>query len=314
MRLSRTLLASIATATLVAASVATAPGSASAAPKAKNRTAAAVAWAPAESAAIHPGTMMYTDGAQCTANFVYTDGSGAVYVGYAAHCAGTGEATDTNGCDAGSLPLGTKVDFVEGGSLASDGTRVGGGTLVYSSWLAMQRNNESNENACAYNDLGIVKVDAADVSKVNPTIPFWGGPTGIDTDGTVEGDTVYSYGNSSLRGGAEPLSPKQGTSVGDEGDGWSHNVYTATPGIPGDSGSAFIDDQGRALGTLSTVQIAPLAGSNGVGDIAKELAYAQAQRHGGPHPGQRHGAFRTDVLISWPSFGQRDISAPPPER
>jgi hypothetical protein len=277
MRLSRTLLASLATATLVAASVATAPGSANAAPKAKQRTAAAaVAWAPAESAAIHPGTMMYTDGAQCTANFVYTDGTGAVYVGYAAHCAGTGEATDTNGCEAGSLPLGTKVDFVEGGSLASDGTRVGGGTLVYSSWLAMQRNNESDENACAYNDLGIVKVDAADVGKVNPSIPFWGGPTGIDTDGTVAGDTVYSYGNSSLRGGAEPLSPKQGNSVGDEGDGWSHNVYTATPGIPGDSGSAFIDDQGRALGTLSTVQIAPLAGSNGVSDLAKELAYAQA--------------------------------------
>lgn len=275
MRLSRTLLATIATATLVAASVAAAPGSASAA-KARHRTAAAVAWAPADTAAIHPGTMMYTDGAQCTANFVYTDGTGAVYVGYAAHCAGTGAATETDGCDSGSLPLGTKVDFVEGGNLASDGTRVGGGTLVYSSWLAMQRSGESNADTCAYNDLGIVKVDAADVSKVNPSIPFWGGPTGIDTDGTTEGDTVYSYGNSSLRGGAEPLSPKQGTSIGDEGNGWSHNVYTATPGIPGDSGSAFIDDQGRALGVLSTVQLAPLAGSNGVGGIAKELAYAQS--------------------------------------
>jgi hypothetical protein len=219
--------------------------------------------------------MMYTDGAQCTANFVYTNGT-SVYVGYAAHCAGTGTATETDGCDSGSLPLGTKVDFVEGGSLASDGTRVGGGTLVYSSWLAMQQNNETDENTCAYNDLAVVKVDAADVAKVNPTIPFWGGPTGIDTDGTVAGDTVYSYGNSSLRGGAEPLSPKQGASIGDQGEGWSHDVYTASPGIPGDSGSAFIDDQGRALGVLSTVQIAPLAGSNGVGDIAKELAYAQA--------------------------------------
>ena len=59
---------------------------------------AAPQWAPAATAAIHPGTMMYTAGAQCTANFVYTDGSGRVYVGYAAHCAGTGTATDTNGC------------------------------------------------------------------------------------------------------------------------------------------------------------------------------------------------------------------------
>ena len=63
---------------------------------------------------------MYTDGAQCTANFVFTDGAGNIYVGYAAHCAGTGAATDTNGCDAGSLPLGTKVDFVEGGSLVCE--------------------------------------------------------------------------------------------------------------------------------------------------------------------------------------------------
>ena len=140
----------------------------------------------------------------------------------------------------------------------------------------MQQNNESDPNTCDFNDFAVVEVDAADVSKVNPSIPSWGGPTGIDTNGTVAGDTVYTYGNSSVRGGAEALSPKQGRSLGDAGEGWSHNVYTLTPGIPGDSGSVFIDDQGKALGTLSTVQLAPLAGSNGVGDLAKELAYAQA--------------------------------------
>jgi hypothetical protein len=275
MRSSRTLFAAVAV--LVAAGFASV-GTASA--DTSSRKVALAAWAPAGTAQIHPGTMMYTDGAQCTANFVFTNGT-SVYVGYAAHCAGTGAATDTNGCDAGSLPLGTKVDFVEGGSLVSSGTRVGGGTLVYSSWLAMQQNNETNANACDYNDFAVVQVDAADVSKVNPSIPSWGGPTGIDTDGTVAGDTVYTYGNSSVRGGAEPLSPKQGRSLGDQGAGWSHDVYTATPGIPDDSGSAFIDDQGRALGTLSTVQLAPLAGSNGVGDLAKELAYAQANGQSG---------------------------------
>ncbi len=239
---------------------------------------AETAWAPADSAAIHPGVQMYTEGAQCTANFVFTDGAGSTYVGYAAHCAGTGAATDTNGCDADSLPLGTKVDFVEGGSLAGEGTRLGGGTLAYSSWLTMQQQGESDENACAYNDLALVKVDAADVAKVNPSVPFWGGPVAVDTDGTAAGDTVYSYGNSSLRGGAEELSPKQGLSVGDdEADGgWSHPVYTVSPGVPGDSGSAFLDADGNALGTLSTLAIAPLAGSNGVGDLGKELGYAQA--------------------------------------
>ena len=240
-----------------------------------HRSATVATWAPAATAAIHPGVQMYTDGAQCTANFVFTDGSGTTYVGYAAHCAGTGAATDTNGCDAASLPLGTKVDFVEGGSLVSSGTRVGGGTLVYSSWLAMQEAGTTDESTCAYNDLALVKVDAADVAKVNPSIPFWGGPVGVNSTGTAAGDTVYSYGNSSLRGGIEQLSPKQGTSLGTEGGGWSHPVYTLTPGIPGDSGSAFLDADGNALGVLSTLAIAPLPASNGVGDLHHELTYAQ---------------------------------------
>ena len=262
----RTLLAVGATAALTAATITATAGTSSAAPS----------WAPADSATIHPGVQMYTEGAQCTANFVFTDGAGNTYVGYAAHCAGTGEATDTNGCDAGSLRLGTKVDFVEGGSLVGEGTKVGSGTLAYSSWLTMQKKGETDENTCAYNDLALVKVDAADVSKVNPSVPFWGGPVGVNSDGSATGDRVYSFGNSSLRGGVEELSPKTGTSLGAEGDGWSHPVYTLTPGVPGDSGSAFLDGEGNALGTLSTLAIAPLAGSNGVGDIAHELAYAEA--------------------------------------
>jgi hypothetical protein len=222
-------------------------------------------WAPAPGAAIHPGVQTFTDGAQCTANFVFYDASD-VYLGQAAHCSGTGAATETDGCDSGSLPLGTAVDI--GGSRP--------GTLVYNSWLTMQAHGEANADACAYNDFALVRVDPADVGSVNPSIPFWGGPTGLDGNGTATGDTVLSYGNSSLRGGITQLSPKQGKSLGDEGSGWSHTVYTVTPGIPGDSGSAFLNVQGLALGVLSTVAIAPLAGSNGVGDLARELAYANS--------------------------------------
>ncbi len=217
------IVAVIASAGTIAALSTTAP--AAAAPEA-----AVAAYAPADTAEITPGVQMYTDGAQCTANFVYTDGSGNTYVGYAAHCAGLGGATDTNGCDAGSLPLGTRVTFARGGSLVSEGTTVGHGTLAYSSWLTMQGRNESNADTCAYNDLALVRVDAADVSKVNPSIPFWGGPVGINTDGTAAGDRVYSFGNSSLRGGVEELSPKTGISLGTEPSGWSHPVYTVTPG------------------------------------------------------------------------------------
>ena len=265
-------VAVIASAGTIAALSTTAP--AAAAPQA-----AVAAYAPAATADITPGVQMYTDGAQCTANFVYTDGASNTYVGYAAHCAGTGAATDTNGCDAGSLPLGTRVTFARGGSLVSGGTTVGHGTLAYSSWLTMQGRNESNADACEYNDFALVKVDAADVSKVNPSVPFWGGPVALNTDESAAGETVYSFGNSSLRGGVEALSPKQGASLGAQGNGWSHPVYTVSPGVPGDSGSAFLDSEGNALGTLSTLAIAPLAGSNGVGDLERELGYAQ--QHGG---------------------------------
>jgi hypothetical protein len=226
--------------------------------------ASALAWAPASQATVHPGVMTFTDGAQCTSNFIFTDLSN-VYVGQAAHCSGTGAATETNGCDSGSLPIGTAVE-IDGASRP--------GTLVYNSWLTMQARGETNPDTCQYNDFALVRIDPADVPKVNPSIPGFGGPVGVGT--AQVGDTVYTYGNSSLRGGVTKLSPKQGTVVQVGANGWSYDVYTATPGIPGDSGSAFLNSTGRAMGVLSTVQIAPLAGSNGVGDLGRELDYMRA--------------------------------------
>jgi hypothetical protein len=224
------------------------------------------AWAPAGSATVHPGVQTFTEGGQCTANFVFQEGA-EVYLGQAAHCAGTGGQTETDGCSSGSLPLGTPVEVTGAGRP---------GTLAYSSWLTMQAAGETDPDACAYNDFALVRIDPADVGQVNPSVPRFGGPTGVGTVGGL-GSTVYSYGNSSLRGGVTQLSPKQGVLLQSEGNGWSHVVITLTPGIPGDSGSGFLNDTGGAIGTLSTLQILPLAGSNGVGDLAKELAYAQAQ-------------------------------------
>jgi hypothetical protein len=226
---------------------------------------AAPTWAPASSAAIHPGVQTFTDGGQCTANFVYYDASD-VYIGQAAHCSGTDGNTATNGCDAGSLPTGTPVE-VTGASKP--------GTMVYNSWVTMQAKGETDPDTCQYNDLALVKLDPADAANVNPSIPHWGGPNAVGAS-TALRDKVYSYGNSELRGGVTQLSPKEGYSLGDDAGGWTHTVYTVTPGIPGDSGSAFLSKDGAALGILSTVAIAPVAGSNGVGDVAKELAYMKA--------------------------------------
>jgi hypothetical protein len=239
---------------------------------------AASQWAPAATAQIHPGTMMYTAGAQCTGNFVFTDSAGDTFLGYAAHCAGTGSSTDTNGCSTGSVPLGTAVDLTNDGNVASEGTVVGHGTLAYSSWITEHQLGTSDANTCAYNDLALVRIDPGDVAKVNPSVPFWGGPTGIDSDGTAAGDQVWTYGNSSLRGGVSALSPHTGISLGDDAadGGWSHPLYTVSPGIPGDSGSGFMTAGGKAVGVLSTLGLAPLPLSNNIGDLSKELAFAQA--------------------------------------
>ncbi|MEO7836469.1 MAG: serine protease [Acidimicrobiales bacterium] len=224
-------------------------------------------WVPASTAAVLPGVQTFTEGAQCTSNFVFTDAAGAVYLGQAAHCSGTGGPTATDGCDSASLPLGTPVK-VAGASKP--------GILAYNSWITMQGRKEQDKNACQYNDLALVRLDPADVAKVNPSVPFFGGPTALATAGTSAGDAVYSYGNSGLRQGLAALSPKRGVSLGDSGGGWSHNVFTVSPGVPGDSGSAFLDATGKALGVLSTLQILPLVGSNGVGDLSRELAYLNA--------------------------------------
>jgi hypothetical protein len=230
----------------------------------------AAAWAPAPTATIHPGVQMDSESGQCTANFVFTNGSD-VLLGFAAHCVGTGGPTDTNGCETGSLPLESPVT-IQGASQP--------GTLAYSSWLAMQAAGETDADACQYNDFAVVRIAPADVARVNPSIPHWGGPTGINTTGNPLGSRVYSYGNSSLRLGLTVLSPKTGISLGTTGGGWSHPLYTLTPGIPGDSGSAILDAAGRATGVLSTLAVAPIPLSNNAGDLSRELAYAQS--HGLP--------------------------------
>src|SRR6476469_5571111 len=181
----------------------------------------AAAWAPEGSATIHPGVMTFTNASsflngasQCTANFVFTDATGNVYLGQAAHCSSTGESTETNGCSTKSLPLGTPIysgDLVNGG--IQDGTLIG--TLAYNSWIAMQSAKEKDANTCAYNDLALIKIAPGQVANVNPTVPFWGGPNGLAPAASALGQQVYTYGNSILRGGVSVLSPKTGASLGD---------------------------------------------------------------------------------------------------
>jgi hypothetical protein len=234
--------------------------------------ASAGAWAPADDATVRPGVQTLTGGSsQCTANFVFSDGT-TTYLGQAAHCSSTSPANVTNGCIATSRPNGTQVEIEDYRNPGEFPVR---GTMVYNSWLEMQADGETNQNACLNNDFALIRLDNVGADAVNPTIPFWGGPTGVTaTVGTLA--DVFSYGNSSLRFGIEQLKPKRGKNVQQSAGGWKYDVYTVTPGVPGDSGSAFIDGQGRAMGVLSTLSAAPLPASNGVSNVSLAIDWMKA--------------------------------------
>lgn len=226
---------------------------------------AAERWASASDAKIHPGVSLSSDAGQCTANFVFTNGA-TVYLGAAAHCAGKGAANETDGCKSGSHPLGTEVT-IDGASQP--------GVLAYSSWLTMKDRKESDDDLCSYNDFALIEIDKDDISKTNPSVPKFGGPTGLHTGALAAGAKVYTFGNSDLRQGVSLLSPKAGINLGDSGGGRTHQVTTLTPGVPGDSGSGFLDANGNAFGVLSTLSLTPIPGANGVSDLAKAMDYAQ---------------------------------------
>ena len=221
----------------------------------------------------------YTDGGQCTANFIFT-GGGNTYIGQSAHCAGTGAATDTNGCDAGSLPLGTPVE-ITGASKP--------GTLAYSSWIAMQQRGETNA--------GRLRVQRLRARADRPGRRGQGQPLGARL--RRAGGRGRSQREPRRRVLLRQLlaarrdhaaQPQAGQGRGQTvGNGWSRTVYTVTPGIPGDSGSGFLNGAGGAIGTLSTVAIAPARRLQRRGRSRPRAQLRRRQRHGRV-AGERHPA------------------------
>ena len=231
------------------------------------------AWAAWDKASVHPGMMTATGGQRCTSNFLFADGAGHLYLGQAAHCARsdalapkTAPGAAKTGCTFGSLPLGTSVTLV-GSTLT--------GTLAYSSWLAMRKAGEADPATCTTNDFALVALPAGSADQANPSIPYFGGPTELRRTPAPGGEAVATFGNSPTRQGIDAIDVKQGYVIGSGDDGWSYRILTATPGIPGDSGSGLVDSTGRALGVILTLALDP-PGSNGVVDAARALDYARA--------------------------------------
>ena len=216
---------------------------------------------------IGPGVVTETAGAGlCTAGFVLTAGD-RTFLAQAAHCGGTGDETETDGCTSATVPLGTPVTV--------HGTdRTVAGTLAWSSWNTMQARGETDPDTCAYNDLALVELPADAAPSVGAAVPFFGGPAAVRGTPLPAGTPVFGLANPPDVDGVRTVAARAGAVAGDVGGGWGHAVYTMTPGVAGESGSPLLDAEGRAVGILSSLSTTADRPSIEYSDLGRALDYA----------------------------------------
>ena len=163
-----------------------------------------------------------------------------------------------------SLPVGTPVDVTGAGQP---------GTLVYNSWLTMQALGETDADTCAYNDLALVqhRPGRRRPRSTRRSRSGAGRPASTRT-ARVAGDKVSATATPSCAAASTALSPKEGVSLGDDGERLVAHRLHGDARHPRRLGQRVPRRDRQALGVLSTVAIAPLAGSNGVGDLAHPRA------------------------------------------
>lgn len=224
---------------------------------------------------IGPGSMLFvtTDGesgtAGCTANFVWRDAGGSLYLGAAGHCflgddaVGGSELDDPDSPDLSGVTVEACVDCTFGGATAlSTGVRgevVELGDVVYA-------RQESDDGTQVGEDFGLVAIPGDAEHLVDPSMPTWGGPTAT---GRIDGgEEVVQYGNGVVTG--ETVATKGRTGAGTSQDDGAGAWYAALPAAPGDSGSAVQVADGaatslagvEAAGILTHVTTAGVAGTN----------------------------------------------------
>ena len=237
---------------------------------------------------IRPGVRISSSYGGCTSNFIFTANDVTYYIGTAAHCFSE-DANNGDPCESRNAPSGFGDITIENAQRK--------GRLVYSSWSAMQQQGQTpGSSLCRLNDFALVQIHADDLDNIHPAALRYGGPTGLYTGTASVGDDVFTYGRSSLHLGQAYLEEKQGRITEVVDGGLAYRVQTDNAGVPGDSGSAVLHENGRALAILSDVGVgfgggaAPV--SNGIVNLERALAYA---KNGGFIPA-------STALLIWPEF------------
>ncbi len=225
------------------------------------RASSAPKWAAAGQATIHPGVNLNSKGNVCTSNFIFNDAKN-VYIGQAAHCSNL-DGNLHDDCVFNMMPLGTNVRI--------DGARYKG-RLVYNSWNTMTAAKVTDGTMCLGNDFALIRIDPRDHGRVNPSVPFWGGPSGL-AKSVTSGTNVYVWSNSPTKQGISALSPQIGLNLGLDSGGWNFRTLTASPGVPGDSGSAILGPGGSALGVYQGIGILPVPAASTNTFLSNALRY-----------------------------------------
>ncbi len=219
------------------------------APATSAGTASVAGWPDIEQALLRPGIAI-TANTECTANFVLaTPNNATLFLATAATCVR-------------GLKLGDPVDLAG----------VATGILAYSSHITMDARGENNNATRAANDFALIEVPDTARPLVHPALLHYGGPTGLARTNTpAPTPLVHAYGASTLT--PPGLAARDGAIVARTV--WTSTVYLAAPALPGDGGAGVILHDGRALGSVSTLNLAPLAGSVTVTHLDIALHYAQ---------------------------------------
>lgn len=123
-------------------------------------------------------------------------------------------------------------------------------------------------------DFALIRVDENKHDALNPALCTWGGPTGI-YDTTPASGEVRHHGWGLLVGDLGPTRARSGANLW--WDGGSAFTFIGA-GVPGDSGSAVISADGRAIGVLTHVGIFPAtAATNGGTHLVRGFELAREQ-------------------------------------
>jgi hypothetical protein len=166
----------------------------------------------------------------CTANFVWASGS-ARYLGAAGHCFIPEGTTATHGPGADYDASGVQVSVcVSNCSFGGETGFILTGDLVTLDAVAYAR--QTDVDGDVGNDFGVVTIPGSFASLIRPSMPVFGGPTGVEE---VElGQPLCHYGNGVLVGETFVTMARVGVGGGSTPKYWMGDLAAAF----GDSGSA----------------------------------------------------------------------------